>query len=179
MLFNFYWYSRLLYYVLCLLLVKTVLEFLFYFNKYSNYRNEQLAKQNKIIAQKLEHKKKENKAEYITLQLEKENLEINRDKLILIQSTGNYLEIYLREQEGNTKKLVKRGKMHQAEKDLEGFVEFFRCHRAFIVNLKYVNEVKGNCKNARLVFSVKINETPVSRNQFKLLKEKLESLSVS
>jgi len=63
--------------------------------------------------------------------------------------------------------------LHQAEKDLETFPEFLRCHRAFIVNLKHVKQIKGNSKNARIVFDQKLEEIPVSRSQFKIIKEQL------
>ena len=177
--FNFHWYFKLLYHTFSLMLILTSIEFLYYFNKVSAIKSEQLAIQNEIIAKRLEEKINENQKKIITFQLEKESIEINRERIILIQSTGNYLEFHLIIDNGTTKKLIKRGRMHQVEEDLEGFYEFFRCHRAFIVNLKYVNKVVGNSKNARMIFNCQLDEIPVSRNQYKQLKDNLEKLALN
>lgn len=173
---NLHWYFKIFVHVSSIFLIITVIEFLYYNNKSSDIKIEQLASQVQIISQQLDNVKQESGSEIVTISLEKESLDINRNRIIFIKSIGNYLELYFRENDGQIKKLVKRGKMHMAEKDLEAFPEFLRCHRAFIVNLKQAKQIKGNSKNARLVFDQKLEEIPVSRSQFKILKEQFDKI---
>ena len=80
---------------------------------------------------------------------------------------------------GEIKKLKKRGRLHQAESDLKDYPEFTRCHRAFIVNLKKAAQIEGNSKNATLILENKLHDIPVSRANFRTLKEKLEQIIAS
>lgn len=173
---NLHWYLKLLYHVSSLFLIIAVVEFLYYSIRSSEIKIEHLSSQVQHVSQQSNHKKQESDTEIVSIALEKETIDINRNKMILIKSIGNYLELYFREINGQIKKLVKRGRMHQAEKVLEAFPEFLRCHRAFIVNLKQVKQIKGNSKNARLVFDQKLEEIPVSRSQFKTLKEQFDKI---
>jgi DNA-binding LytR/AlgR family response regulator len=149
---------------------------LYYSNKSADLRIEHLSSQIQLFSKQISSVKIENRNETVSVSLEKDSVEINRNKIVLIQSKGNYLEFYLREKDGQIKKLVKRGRIHQVEKDLKTFLEFFRCHRAFIVNLKKAKQIKGNIKNARLVFEEIMEEIPVSRSHFKTLKEQLDKM---
>lgn len=173
---NLYWYFKLLYNVSSLFIVISVIEFLYYSNKSADVRIEHLSSQIQLFSQQIDSGKGENNNEIVSISLEKDSVEIKKDKIVIIQSIGNYLEFTLRETDGQIKKLMKRGRMHQAEKDLENFLEFFRCHRAFIVNLKKAKRMKGNIKNARLVFDDILEEIPVSRLHFKTLKEQLDKI---
>ncbi|MBN2612375.1 MAG: LytTR family transcriptional regulator [Bacteroidales bacterium] len=174
--FNLYWYFNLLYHVSSLLLIKAVVEFLYYSNRSADIKTGQLSAQLQLVWQQLNSIKQQPGPETASISLEKESIDIKRDKIVFIKSIGNYLEFYFRESNGQIKKLVKRGRIHQAEKDLEGFTEFFRCHRAFIINLKQAKQIKGNSKNARLVMDQISEEIPVSRSQFKNLKEQLDKI---
>lgn len=173
---NLYWYFRLLYHVSSLFLIIAVIEFLYYSNESADIKIEHLSTRVQLVSQQLDSVKKESDFEKVTIFLEKESIDINRNKIIFIKSIGNYLEFYFHETNGQINKLLKRGRIHQAEKDLETFPEFLRCHRAFIVNLKQAKQIKGNSKNARLVFDPKLEEIPVSRSHFKTLKEQLDKI---
>jgi hypothetical protein len=174
--FNLYWYLKLLYHVASLFLVIAIVEFLYYNNKSADNKIQQLSSQVQLILQQFVDKKQSSDSETISISLEKDSIDIKRNKLFYIKSIGNYLEFYFRENDGEIKKLIKRGRIHHAEKDLEAFPEFLRCHRAFIINLKQVKLIKGNSKNAKLVFDQKLEEIPVSRSQFKPLKELLNQI---
>jgi hypothetical protein len=173
---NLYWYFKLLYHVSSLFLIIAVIEFLYYSNKSADIKIEHLSSRVQLVSRQLNSIKKESDFETVSISLEKDSIDINRNKMVLIKSIGNYLEFYFRESNGQIKKFVKRGRMHQAEKVLEAFPEFLRCHRAFIINLKQAKQIKGNSKNARLVFDQKLEEIPVSRSQFKSLKEQLDKI---
>lgn len=173
---NLYWYFQLLYHISSLLLMIAVIEFLYYSNKSSGIKIEQLSSQVQLVSRKSGNIKPGSDCETVSVSLEKDSIEINRNRLVFIKSIGNYLEFYFSETNGQIKKLVKRGRIHKAEKALEAFPEFFRCHRAFIINLKQTKQIKGNSKNARLVFDQKLEEIPVSRSQFTTLKEQLDKI---
>jgi hypothetical protein len=174
--FNLYWYLKLLYHVASLFLIIAIVEFLYYNNKSADIKIEHLSSQVQLVLQQFGDKKLASDSETISISLEKDSIDINRNKMVFIKSIGNYLEFYFRESDGQIKKLIKRGRIHQAEKDLEAFPEFLRCHRAFIINLKQAKQIKGNSKNAKLVFDQKLEEIPVSRSQFKALKELLDQI---
>jgi hypothetical protein len=173
---NLSWYFKLFYHVSSLFLLIAIIEFLYYSNKSSHSEIELLSSHFQLVSQQLKKIKQGQDAEIVTISLEKDLIDLNRNKIIFIKSIGNYLEFNFRESNGQINKLLKRGRIHQAEKDLEGLPEFLRCHRAFIVNLKLTKQIKGNSKNARLVFDQKLEEIPVSRFHFKALKERLEKI---
>jgi hypothetical protein len=173
---NLFWYFKLFYHVSSLYLVISIGEFFYYNNKSADIKIEHLSSQVQLVLQQFVDKRQASDSETISLSLEKDSIDINRNKLIFVKSIGNYLEFYFRENDGQIKKLIKRGRIHQAENDLKAFPEFLRCHRAYIVNLKQAIQIKGNIKNARLVFDPKLEEIPVSRSQFKILKEQLDKI---
>ena len=173
---NFHWYFKLLYHVSSLILIIAVIEFLYYNSKSSDIKIEQLSSQIQLVLQQSGSLNQGSFSETIPFTLENDSLDINRKKIILIKSTGNYLEFYLNDGNGHIKKLLKRGRIHQAEKDLAPFPEFFRCHRAFVINLKHAKQIRGNSKNARLIVDQKIEEIPVSRSLFTTLKDKLDKI---
>lgn len=173
---NLYWYFKLLYHVSSLFLIIAVVEFLYYSYKFADIKIEHLSSQLQLVSRQLGSAKQEPDFEIVPISLEKESIDINRNKIVFIKSIGNYLEFYFRESNGQIKKLVKRGRIHQAEKDMEAFSEFLRCHRAFIINLKQAKHIKGNSKKARLIFDQKLEEIPISRSQFKTLKEQLDKI---
>ncbi len=175
--FNIYWYLRLLYYTTSLYLLITILEYFYYSNRSADIQIEQLFSKIQLYSKQLETAKKENSRETIPISLEKGKLTVNRDKIIFIESKGNYLVFCFREKDGAIKKLMKRGRLHQVETDLENYMEFFRCHRAFIINLKKTQQIKGNSKNARLILENELEEIPVSRTYFKTLTQKLETIT--
>lgn len=175
---SFKWYFKLLYHVSCLFLLISIIEFFYHNNRAAGINTRKLTTQYKKVKYKLEVTKKQDQ-ELILISLEKEQMEINRNKIVYIQSMGNYLEFYLRESNREIIKITKRGRLHLVEKDLAPFSEFFKCHRAFIINLKQAIQLKGNIKNARVVFEGNPREIPVSRSLFKTLKEQLEKIRLT
>ena len=172
-----HWYFKLFYHVASLFLFIGIIEFFYYNNKSARFTNEKLSSQYETTKQKSDQFTKQNK-DVITISLEKEQIEVNRNKLLYIKSVGNYLEFYLVEPNGKINKITKRGRLHKAGKDLARFIEFFRCHRAFIINLKQAVQLKGNIKNARVVFDCAVEDIPVSRSNYSTLKEQMEKITL-
>ena len=175
---TFHWYFKLLCYVASFFLVISIIEFFYYNNKSARINNKKLRMQYELVKQKQDDTEKQNK-DIISIYLEKEQMEINKNKIIYIKSVGNYLEFCLRGPDGKINKITKRGRLHNAEKNLLSYSEFFRCHRAFIINLKQVINLRGNVKNARVVFDSNTEKIPVSRSLYKALKEQLEKINLS
>ncbi|MCG6186292.1 LytR/AlgR family response regulator transcription factor [Maribellus maritimus] len=176
--FNIHWYSTLFYYTTSLLTVVGIIEYLHYSNKSAGVRVGDLSSRIQQYSQQIETAQKENTQENLALTLEKGQFTVNREKLVFIESKGNYLDFHLCKSDGVTTKLTKRGRLHQVEADLENYLEFFRCHRAFIVNMKKAKQMKGNSKNARLILDDdELQEIPVSRTYFKTLTQKLEKMT--
>lgn len=110
-----------------------------------------------------EHSKKEI---WIPSQLKKEELSFCPDELVYAESEGNYVVFYLMI-EGKLQKKMVRNSMNNIEQHLSDISFLMRIHRAFMVNLKYIQSVKGNT----LGYRVKLNgveiEIPVSRQNTK------------
>ncbi len=175
--FNIQWYTKLFYHTGSLFLLATVIEYFYYTNKSAGIQIGDLSSQIQLYSQQIVKAHKENTQDTIPISLEKGQLTVNREKLIFIESKGNYLDFHLFKSDGITTTLTKRGRLHQVETDLENHAEFFRCHRAFIVNLKKATQIKGNSKNARLILDDRLQEIPVSRTYFKPLTLKLENIT--
>ena len=106
---------------------------------------------------------------------EKDSLQLELSSLLYIESTGNYIDInYLKD--GVLKNTLLRSTLKRSEQQLEKFNSVLKCHRAFLVNVSCIAEVKGNSQGLRLALKHTETEIPVSRNFSKSLKEKLNSL---
>lgn len=175
---SFIWFLTLFYHVFSIILVVVAFEFYYYINKEQKSNNDKLLEKYKDLKHKhLISTKKE--VASISLSFENEQLEINREKIIYIQSNGNYLELYIREPKNEIIKIVKRGRLHKIENDLSQYPEFFRSHRAFIINLNHIVKLKGNSKNAEIVFDNICNRIPVSRTNYSTLKDIIEKITLN
>jgi len=94
---------------------------------------------------------------------EKEKIEIRLSDLILIKSIDNYVEIYAAD-EGRILRHILRSSLKRIEQDLKDQPFIFKCHRAFLVNVRNIHRVAGNSQGYRLIFQGIEFEVPVSRN---------------
>ena len=111
----------------------------------------------------------ENKIQ-IRSKLKKEELIFYPSQLIFAESDGNYVVFHLLVNGKVTQKMV-RNSISDVERQLSDFPEFFRTHRAFMVNLKKVTSKKGNSSGYQLKFSDTDFEVPVSRQNTKSFDE--------
>jgi len=92
-----------------------------------------------------------------------EKLDLYLDDIYLVTSASNYIKIYHLQKEKLVYSIL-RSTLKKAEDALLPYPAFFRCHRAYIVNLEKVEHVAGNAQG----YKVKIREhdtvIPVSRN---------------
>lgn len=124
-------------------------------------------KEAQSISDHMHHKKRlESEPDaVVTLRSEngKEELKIPARDLLFITAADNYVEVHYLMKEKEEKKLL-RGTLRNTKEDLRSYTAFYRCHRAWIVNLDRVKSVSGNSQGYRLVLEGTATIIPVSRN---------------
>lgn len=93
---------------------------------------------------------------------------------LFAESTGNYLKIYYIK-DNKVKSTLLRTTLTKAESQLESHSDIMKCHRAFLVNIENIEQVKGNAQGLRLQLKHTDEEIPVSRNYTKDLRDKIQS----
>ncbi len=104
----------------------------------------------------------------------KEQVSLPPGEIRYITAADNYVRIYFIKNNEPTSHLL-RNTLKKAEDVLLPFPQFFRCHRAFIVNLKTVQQVSGNAQGYKLHLKDVEEVIPVSRNLNAQLSELLKS----
>jgi len=120
-------------------------------------KQNRLLKQNILGASKVSDKLIEQTTslnqptEFIELSIDsnKRSHPINPQNILYIKSEGNYVSIASVEK-GEISRKVFRSTMASVEADFMHLDYIFRCHRAFIVNLNYIEQVTGNAQGFRL-----------------------------
>jgi len=102
----------------------------------------------------------------------KEQFSIAPADIRYIASADNYVRIYFINDHQPAVHLL-RNTLRKAEELLAGHPQFFRCHRAYIVNLSVVEHVSGNAQGYKLQLKDVEEYIPVSRNLNKQLAERL------
>lgn len=101
----------------------------------------------------------------------KEEFDINN--LYYIESKGNNIELNLYENNRIIRKTL-RNTLKKSLEYLGDSSELAQCHRAYIVNLKKVNKVKGNSQGLLLKLENCDVDVPVSRSFVNKIKDKLK-----
>lgn len=91
-----------------------------------------------------------------------ESFSKEKDSILFLTTLGNYVEIYF-VQDGKVKKEILRATLGKTEKQLSEYLDFFRCHRAFIVNTSKIVSIDGNASGYNLHFQNTDQIVPVSR----------------
>ncbi len=102
----------------------------------------------------------------------KERLSLLPNQLIYVESVGNYVEVHWLNFMF-PQKTVLRSTLANVEATLAEHPQFFRCHRAFLVNLRAVSHTTGNARGYQLTMSGSNREIPVSRGYVAAFDERL------
>lgn len=94
---------------------------------------------------------------------EKDRVELKENNLIYIEAEGNYISVVWLE-ENNIRKTLLRSTLKRILQQVNRSPYLFRCHRAFIVNIKKIAGIKGNAQGYRLSLESCDFVVPVSRN---------------
>jgi hypothetical protein len=106
-------------------------------------------------------------------ELKKDDLEIFERELVYAETADNYIAVY-HLIEGKLEKSMVRSTLGRLETDLSDRPNLVRCHRAFLVNLEFLESFKGNAQGLQLRLRNTPNEIPVSRNRMSKIKSMLE-----
>lgn len=107
---------------------------------------------------------------HISTQVRQDDFSLISDHLIFVRAEGNYIEITTLGQSGPVTEL-KRISLTQFELQIAGNPYMFRCHRAYLVNLKQVKSMSGNSQGYQLSFNHITAQVPVSRSQLVAFKD--------
>jgi hypothetical protein len=105
---------------------------------------------------------------------EKDFVEFDINDFLYIESSGNYVELYILD----SGKIIRKTIRNTLKRSLYFFTntpEIIQCHRAFIVNTNKITNAKGNSQGLRLSLENCETEVPVSRgfvNAIKILLSK-------
>ena len=102
----------------------------------------------------------------------KEQFPLSPGDILYITAADNYVRIFFLKDHQPTSHLL-RNTLRKAEEIVSPFSQFFRCHRAYIVNLSVVEHVSGNAQGYKLQLKDADELIPVSRNLNGQLTEKL------
>ena len=102
----------------------------------------------------------------------KEQVSLPPGEIRYITAADNYVRICFIKDNQPTSHLL-RNTLRKAEDVLSAFPQFFRCHRAYIVNLKTVQHVSGNAQGYKLHLKDVEELIPVSRTLNAQLASKL------
>lgn len=103
----------------------------------------------------------------------KNQINIQAHNLAFIESVGNYIHVYHQVEERIIESTL-RSSISKAEIELVNHNNFLKCHRAFIVNVNYIKNAKGNAQGYKLAIKNTDKEVYVSRQYAKVLKEALK-----
>ncbi len=124
-------------------------------------------KETRALSQMMNYKKRLDafKEEMIMLSAEnpRDNMMLPANDLMFINAADNYIEVHYLEN-GKVKKKLIRSSLKKARNDLKAYTAFYRCHRAWIVNLDMVKSITGNSQGYRLLIENCDFQIPVSRN---------------
>jgi len=117
-----------------------------------------------------EHKLIEDKIIYFTSDYQKDSLAIKASTLLFIRSANNYIEVFWKE--GDTvKNQMVRCSMISVEETVREYKFIYKCHRSYIVNIKFIERFEGNSQGYKLFFEGINFPIPVSKVSVDKLKE--------
>ena len=99
----------------------------------------------------------------LTSENRRDELSLQPSQLIYVESVGNYVEVHWLNV-AQPQKTVLRNTLKDIAGELAGYPEFFRCHRAFLVNLNAVSQTEGNARGYQLTLTGAASPVPVSRS---------------
>ncbi len=92
----------------------------------------------------------------------KERLSLQPNQLLYVESVGNYVDVHWLNG-SQPQKTVLRSTLKDVAESLGSYPQFFRCHRAFLVNLNVVSHTEGNARGYQLTLTGTATKIPISR----------------
>ncbi len=105
-----------------------------------------------------------------------DDIEVDVSQIAYIEATQNYLNVYVRQEQGLQRRMI-RNTLKEIKSVLKAYPDFIQCHRSFLVNMEYVEDVKGNSQGLILHLDHSNTHTvPVSRTYVSVIRHKMEAL---
>ncbi|MBS7252490.1 LytR/AlgR family response regulator transcription factor [Flavobacterium branchiicola] len=101
---------------------------------------------------------------FIQTQVKQDDFSLDTDSLLFVKAEGNYI-VLTKMINGKIETELKRISLTQFENQISACSYFFRCHRAYLVNMFKVQKVTGNSQGYLLSFENTTEKVPVSRKQ--------------
>jgi len=95
----------------------------------------------------------------------KKSLKLHADSLLYIESFENYVKLYSLGDSEQAKSVMIRSTMKNVENALNKTALFWRCHRCFIVNTRFIEEITPIKQGFQLRLQKVKKIIPVSRSQ--------------
>ena len=111
----------------------------------------------------------------LTSETGKDRLLLRPDQLRYVESVGNYVEVYWLNA-GVMQKTVLRTTLKDVTVLLDAYPTFFRCHRAFLINLTAVTHTEGNARGYQLTLTDVPPTIPVSRSYLDAFDAQLKAI---
>tara|TARA_Y100000815_G_C13319259_1_gene491663 strand:+ start:852 stop:1718 length:867 start_codon:yes stop_codon:yes gene_type:complete len=108
----------------------------------------------------------------IETELKSETFKLAVSSFIFAKAEGNYIEIWTKEG-AKSKASIKRMKLKEFEKELTNFSEICKTHRSYLLNITYIENVKGNAQGYKIKLKNCDEQVPVSRNYLALFNDKI------
>lgn len=103
----------------------------------------------------------------------KEMVQAKAAQILFLAAAENYVEVFWIP-DGEVQKTLLRSTLARMEEQLNSHPDFFRCHRANIINLKNVQSVEGNAQGYRVSFPGVDRQVPVSRGQIAGFRDRMK-----
>lgn len=140
-------------------------------SRMKEYRIQELLSLNDAIDRNEDEGKEKDESILITGE-SKESLSVSPDDILYIESVANYLSIwYFLDGELRQKRI--RNTLKNVEGILSDYPFLLHCHRAFLVNTRFITQVNGNSAGCQLqLFSID-RTIPVSKANIEALRQTL------
>lgn len=103
----------------------------------------------------------------------KESISFNISDLVYVTSQGNYASFFIKNKTDSLKEDILRVTLSKIEIQLENYPGIIRCHKSYIVNTSYIEDIFGNARGYLLKSYLIPFNIPVSRS---FSKQSLQSL---
>lgn len=108
----------------------------------------------------------------------KDNLRLDTEKLILLRSSGNYVEVYFRSGESTHKSLI-RQTLTTLESQILEFPQFHRSHRCCLINADYIDRMIATTVG----WSIKLEgiefDIPIARGKINAIRKLVSNRKVT
>ncbi|PQJ68738.1 LytTR family DNA-binding domain-containing protein [Polaribacter butkevichii] len=94
----------------------------------------------------------------------KESITFSIDNLVYATSQGNYASFFLITKNDDLKEKILRVTLTKIATQLKEYENIIRCHKSYIVNIDYINDISGNARGYLLKSDFIKTSIPVSRS---------------